>query len=356
MLASKDYAAASKFLRELYAQRDPERFPAFVARGLHPLVGGDQVTWNEMALSVSWARVVAYPPQRDAEWVTRTFAAHMHEHPGIRAWRREGSAGVRAISDFLSPREYHATGIYQRLYRHLGYEDQLAPSLTPPGGHALALAFGRGRYGISERDRAMVAYLAPHVLQAWRNVQALARAERAAARHREVLAALGQCVIELDARGRPLDCPERAERWLRQYFSDAPLRGTGHLPATVDSWVRRCGAGDVEGGQPRPLVRRRGGRWLVIRCFPLTGGGALLTLEERTDRRAAVGMREHGLTRREIEVLLELESGRTNAEAAAELSISPATVKKHLDNIYAKLGVSNRTAAVARLRGAADES
>lgn len=99
-----------------------------------------------------------------------------------------------------------------------------------------------------------------------------------------------------------------------------------------------------------PLVRRRGTRCLTIRFFPLDGGGALLALEECIGTNSATHLREHGLTRREVEVLTAMEAGKTNAEAAADLSLSPGTVKKHLDNIYAKLGVANRTAAVARLR------
>jgi len=52
------------------------------------------------------------------------------------------------------------------------------------------------------------------------------------------------------------------------------------------------------------------------------------------------------LSQRELEVL-ELEAaGATNREAAARLFISEATVKSHLMNIYAKLGVSDRAAAV----------
>jgi DNA-binding CsgD family transcriptional regulator len=39
----------------------------------------------------------------------------------------------------------------------------------------------------------------------------------------------------------------------------------------------------------------------------------------------------------------------SNVEAAAELGVSPLTLKKHLENIYLLLGVSSRSAAVARL-------
>jgi DNA-binding NarL/FixJ family response regulator len=53
------------------------------------------------------------------------------------------------------------------------------------------------------------------------------------------------------------------------------------------------------------------------------------------------------LSQRELEVLELVAAGNTNREAAAALFISEATVKTHLLNIYAKLGVSDRTAAVA---------
>jgi DNA-binding NarL/FixJ family response regulator len=53
------------------------------------------------------------------------------------------------------------------------------------------------------------------------------------------------------------------------------------------------------------------------------------------------------LSQRELEVLGLVAAGNTNREAAATLFISEATVKTHLLNIYAKLGVSDRTAAVA---------
>jgi DNA-binding NarL/FixJ family response regulator len=53
------------------------------------------------------------------------------------------------------------------------------------------------------------------------------------------------------------------------------------------------------------------------------------------------------LSHREVEVLELIAAGSTNREAAAKLFISEATVKTHLLHIYAKLGVSDRAAAVA---------
>ena len=53
------------------------------------------------------------------------------------------------------------------------------------------------------------------------------------------------------------------------------------------------------------------------------------------------------LSQRELEVLELVAAGTTNREAAKKLFISEATVKTHLLNIYGKLGVSDRAAAVA---------
>ncbi|MBI5950700.1 MAG: hypothetical protein HY865_03505 [Chloroflexi bacterium] len=53
------------------------------------------------------------------------------------------------------------------------------------------------------------------------------------------------------------------------------------------------------------------------------------------------------LTTREVEVLKLIEAGRSNQEIAEKLVISIPTVKRHISNIYAKLGVKSRTQAVA---------
>lgn len=55
-----------------------------------------------------------------------------------------------------------------------------------------------------------------------------------------------------------------------------------------------------------------------------------------------------GLTRREQEVLFWVSEGKRNSEIAGILGISPGTVKRHLENLYRKLGVENRQGAARR--------
>ncbi len=56
------------------------------------------------------------------------------------------------------------------------------------------------------------------------------------------------------------------------------------------------------------------------------------------------------LTERELEVLQLIATGLSNRKVAEQLVIMPGTVKKHLEHIYSKLNVHNRTEAVARAR------
>lgn len=59
-------------------------------------------------------------------------------------------------------------------------------------------------------------------------------------------------------------------------------------------------------------------------------------------------IKEYQLTKREIVVLKLISMGCTNRQIAARLFISEQTVKKHLKNIFKKLDVNNRVAALRK--------
>jgi DNA-binding CsgD family transcriptional regulator len=82
-----------------------------------------------------------------------------------------------------------------------------------------------------------------------------------------------------------------------------------------------------------------------------------LTVEAVGDFMLVLSERPSGdtnLTPRELEVLRLVADGLGNAEIGQTLWITPATVAKHLEQAYRKLGVHSRTAAVAWLAKLAD--
>ncbi len=96
----------------------------------------------------------------------------------------------------------------------------------------------------------------------------------------------------------------------------------------------------------RLLLRRDGGnfrerdRLLVTLLRP-----HLHAIYQESQRRRAGVPR---LTVRQWELLRLVAAGHSNADIARDLSLSQGTVRKHLENIFERLGVSSRTAAVAR--------
>ena len=73
----------------------------------------------------------------------------------------------------------------------------------------------------------------------------------------------------------------------------------------------------------------------------------LRLMEGEVGTEAELLKRKLMLTQREAEVVLWIARGKANRDIAEILSLSPRTVNKHLEQIFSKLGVENRTAAAA---------
>jgi CheY-like chemotaxis protein/DNA-binding CsgD family transcriptional regulator len=130
-----------------------------------------------------------------------------------------------------------------------------------------------------------------------------------------------------------------ARRWLPSYFDVAP----DELPAALLPWLQEAAAGR----EARPLSTARGARQLVCTLQGKTvDDDWLVVLREVSDAATVEAtMLAFGLTLRESEVLYWVAKGKTNRDIGDILGSSPATVKKHLERIYEKLGVETRTAA-----------
>src|SRR5919201_432286 len=131
-----------------------------------------------------------------------------------------------------------------------------------------------------------------------------------------------------------------ARRWLQQFFG-RPARA-GLLPSKICRWLR---ADPPKGGGKSTMARHQNAGLVLKKEKSSTDQSMLLVLELINARAQERARLQHGLTRREDEVLFWVDRGKSNREIAEILGIAPATVSKHLERAYPKLGVENRTAA-----------
>lgn len=204
----------------------------------------------------------------------------------------------------------------------------------------------------ADPDTDQTAYLGCIADVTARKLAELALAESEARLRQEILrrrraeAALGQALnqafVVCDAEGQVDFCSERAARLLRAHF--------GHvdpLPAALRAALAQGPAGSATAAR---TVDTPAGALVVRPARGATGeGGRAFSLEEPYRHRLEACLRARSLSARESEVVYWVAQAKTSAEIAGLLGVAEKTVKKHLQRIYAKLGVENRIAVMLRV-------
>lgn len=213
----------------------------------------------------------------------------------------------------------------------------------------VGLAFNRGGKDFDERDRLLLDLLHPHLTQAFRNAEAFTRLHGQLAALQQLVDGQHQAALEVDQKGKILWATPAAWRLLQSYCSRTALIDV--LPATLRQWIEQQKAWLHDATHVPPaiapyVIEKDGGR-LVVRLIPCADR-SLLVVEEQSEQAAIQILEQLGLHRREAQVLFWVTEGKSNPEIGMILSISPRTVQKHLERIFEKLGVENRTAATAR--------
>jgi DNA-binding CsgD family transcriptional regulator len=177
-------------------------------------------------------------------------------------------------------------------------------------------------------------------MQAHANAQTFSRVTGA-------LQGIGGAYLAAAADGSISYATADALRYIERYFGRA-TEATA-LPPQLRAWLLKPAAPGVKAG---PLVIERDEARLRITLVSRERDGTCnLLLEEKRDAEAAKRLIALGLTHREAEILIWVARGKATSEIAVILSSKPATVSKHLDHIYQKLGVENRTSAAAYVTG-----
>ena len=132
---------------------------------------------------------------------------------------------------------------------------------------------------------------------------------------------------------------------MRYWGTSAP-----QTPEPVLAWLRQQAAQAVWPSDPPRLDAALGARRLTLRLHRPSaesdGRDWLIVMRETSEDAVLLAMADSfKLTAREAEVLYWVVKGKVNRDIGDILGTSPATVKKHLERIYVKLGVETRTAA-----------
>lgn len=148
-------------------------------------------------------------------------------------------------------------------------------------------------------------------------------------------------VVLLDIRLPGINGVETARRICRYHPDVRVLIVTAYAD---EEYVR----GAFEAGAAGFLSKSAPGRELVEAVRAVAAGNTVLQPALLAPLLSRGHVDGAALTEREIAVLRLLAQGLHNKELAAVLGVSPRTVDRHCDSIYAKLGVASRTQAVVR--------
>ena len=285
----------------------------------------------EHVLCVEWRRPPAPPPiptATDPDFVAarlrdpELWLACISHHPMVAHWETTREQAAVRLSDVISQRAYRRLPIYHYFFRPFGVEYVLGASVHVSSHRELDLFCMRRHGDFSDDERALLEALRPYLGAIFRRAEvgAPARTLRSAFgltnREGEVLALVARGQSNGEVATTLFLSPGTVRKHLERIYAK--------LGVTTRSQASAHAHAAHDDGR-HPLGKLLETRSTLLDAF--------------------------GITSREADVLALTAQGLSNAQIAVTLRLAPSTVKKHLEHLYAKLGVSRRSEAAARAFG-----
>ncbi|HVM41808.1 MAG TPA: LuxR C-terminal-related transcriptional regulator [Acidimicrobiia bacterium] len=339
-----------------------------VSRALHKTVPYDGATY----FGVDPVTLLATAPSRveglDDGYCDIYWHLEFHEQDtGLFSDLARGD-GVSALRLALDDRPARSIR-YREFMKPQGYDDELRAVFRNSDNvwGVVGLYREASRPAFDEDDLSVMSAVSPVVANALRKYV------------RDTSPWLGQPsapgLVVIDRDGKVVSANAEALSWLRELWPMSPataeldidsldvfaLRDQDfEVPTALFALVSRARA-VAEGRERAPARLRlpdRRGRWIVLHASPLAGpgspdGGSVAVVIEaaKSAEVAPIIIEAYSLTARERDVLGAIARGGSTAEIAAELFLSPHTVRDHVKAVFEKLGVSSRGELVARVFG-----
>jgi DNA-binding CsgD family transcriptional regulator len=332
MLTSSVARNLSKALLDLHSAGPHTDFPARLFASLRVCFNCDFYTFNEWT-DKNVERIEIYP-NWDAN--LKLFKEYLSEHSSIDTiYRRRLNSAVKA-SDFVTLTQWRQTRLHSEFFRlrNQGYQLTFVSAEQLP---KLAVSLNRASTDFTEEERSLLNLLRPHLIQAYRESLLFSYLNQAAGISND-----GFIVVDRALRIRYVN--PRGLVLLKDFFGEEPAEA---LPTRINAWLHEKTRSRSAAELSAPdLIIGSGDRSLTIQTVGNGEGTEYrLLLRETVRRLDARPLQSLGLTSREAEVLLWLSQGKSNSEIAIILTAKVRTIAKHLERVFAKLMVENRTAA-----------
>ena len=331
-LKHSELQALSKTLLGLYSPGPYGDFPARLIALVRRLFCCDNYCWNEFAGHTA-LRTVHEPEFSGSLDILNHY---IDQHPLATALLKDHVRHAVRISDFTTLRQWQYSDLWNNFFRLEDLNYQLI--FFSYGQRQAGIALNRSTRDFSEEERSMLNLLGPHFGQAYQTSRLFSHLSEAAEGN-------NQAWLVVDSMGHILFETGKAVHWLVEYFGH-----NGSLPTPIRDWLKRRGSrlkdSNGLGVTLQDLSIRRQSKRLIIRSLsPVQSPEQRLLLSEEDDEPDPQPLQSFGLTKREAEVLLWISQGKRNSEIGKILGASSRTIAKHLQRVFAKLGVETRTAA-----------
>ncbi len=342
-LRNKDLTTLIKAIEVLNADVDMRTLPERALASVASVVDADSVAFTGFRYGGELSGLVWDGSDAISPEEMEIFAAHVHEQPLFSAFLIERRSETLKITDIVPRAKFERTGLYNEFYRRVGVKNQLVSPLKVAKDLLVTCSINTARPDFSQRDETVMNLIAPHLNAAIRNAFTYDRLSAALE--------TSECgVIAMDSDGRIAFVSEFARQLLNAYFP-AERGLADSLPEPLSSWLRQ-GRNDSRNGEfqmpltPLKIVNQIG-ELTVRQTYNHQTRESTLLLEARSHP-SPEKFEILGLTKRESEILFLIAQGKADGDIAQLCGISSRTVHKHVANIYTKLGVETRTAAMLR--------
>jgi DNA-binding CsgD family transcriptional regulator len=174
-LSHADLRAALRLVAALGDVENVEAFRAVALEQLRQLIGADAAAYSQIDTREGHAVVVVDPPEMLSRGSDEALARFGLQNPLIAHAAREPHTRALKVSDFVSQSAFQRCEVYQYVFRPSGLKYQMACGLPASPPQVFGFSLNRCTRDFTERDRALLDLLRPHLLQAH---------DRAAARER----------------------------------------------------------------------------------------------------------------------------------------------------------------------------